>query len=98
MAKYEVLRKPLTEREIEKAIRDSRPVDGFISEVVAVRLGEVIEAGGLDGFFDLLSNRLTGTELLMNIDYDMVGHKGDELHLRVSGDASQIVEAFGNGD
>lgn len=93
--KYTVLYKPLTERQIVQAIKNSVPVDGYISEVIAVDLSEIVDAGGLEGFLDLISNRLTGSDLLMNVDYVVVGHEGDELHLRVSGDASGIVETLG---
>lgn len=94
--KYTVLRKPLTERQIVQAIKNSVPVDGYISAVIAVDVSEIVDAGGLEGFLDLISNRLTGSDLLMDADYDVVGHKGDELHFRVSGDASGIVETLGS--
>ena len=50
------------------------------------------EVGRFDfeSFLDLISERLTGSELLMNIDYDVVGHEGNTLHMKVGGDPSEI--------
>ena len=46
-------------------------------------------------FLDFISVALTGSDLLMNIDYETVALSNtekDTLYVRVSGDASSILE------
>lgn len=58
-----------------------------VKEVVRVNLGEIIERG-LESFLDLLAEK-TGHELLMDINYKIVGHESDTLLIEVTGCVEQ---------
>jgi hypothetical protein len=64
--------------------------DGAISGVVKIELSRFIDCN-LEGVLDMLSEALTGTQLLMNVNYKVVGHDGDTLLIEVSGDPEQIA-------
>lgn len=64
--------------------------DGWVEGLVRVEINELIR-NDLEGFLDILSERLTGSGLLADINYSVQGCDGpnDEVVLLVSGDASQ---------
>jgi len=84
------LQAPLMIKEIK--LRSARTKDGFISGVVQVTLEEFIHSGGLEPALDLLSRRLTGTDNLSDFSYKVVGHKGNTLFIRVTGDPAIILD------
>jgi hypothetical protein len=89
---YKLLDKPLTIEEMRKMAEAGVPGGLFVTGVVAVDLNDIID-NDLDGFMDHLSELLTGTEILMNIDYDVVGYEEHNvLHIKVSGDVSAVLE------
>lgn len=63
----------------------------FISVTVEVELSKFID-NDLEGILDLLSEEATGTELLSNISYSVVGHRGDVLEIKVSGSIESIED------
>lgn len=75
------LDKPLTAEDVDS--------DGWVRGVIRVELSELI-SNDLEGVLDILSERLTGSGLLSDITYDVVGNDGDTLFVRVSGDAGLI--------
>lgn len=75
------LDKPLTKEDVD--------ADGWVRGVIRMELSEFIN-NDLEGVLDLLSERLTGSGLLSDIAYEVVGHDGDTLFVRVSGDAGLI--------
>lgn len=81
------LSKPLSKRQL----RLRQDENGYVTDVVRVDLDDVI-VRDREGFLDLLSTRLTGDELLMDIEYNVVGHDGDTLFIRVSGNVSGILD------
>jgi hypothetical protein len=81
MKHYEILKKPLKLKAADR--------EGWLTGVIAVDLSEIIDLD-LEQFLDLIAVRLSGSELLCDIDYAVVGHAGDELHLKVSGDTSMM--------
>jgi hypothetical protein len=85
--KKDVLFQPLT---IEQ-IRERKDGDDYITGVVAVDLGEVIDTD-LEGFLNLISERLTDTDILMGVSYNVVGHEEDTLWIEVTGDTKEILE------
>ena len=87
---YEVLEKPLTKKQMKKQIADG--TNSYVSGVVAVDLSDFID-NDLEGVLDLLSDRLTGSPLLSDINYEVVGHEGSTLHVRVNGDVG-LIEAL----
>lgn len=84
--KNDVLKKPLSFKQMQIENDQGKPVSG----VIAVRLLDIV-AGDAEEFIDLISDKLTGSDLLTNIDYEVVGHEGNTLWLEVTGDASEIV-------
>lgn len=57
---------------------------GGITVVVNIDLSEIID-NDLDGLNDIMSERATGSVLLTDIGYSVVGHEGDTLLIRVTG-------------
>ena len=76
---YTVLQEPLTAKDCDQK--------GWLKGVVPVALSEIID-GDLETFMDKLSELLTGTELLSDFSYRVVGHDGDTLYIEVEGDAA----------
>ncbi len=66
----------------------------YASGIVAVHRGDIIDRDH-ELLLDELSLLLTGSELLMDITYAVVGHEGNTLWLEVEGDAREVV---GGGD
>lgn len=66
--------------------------DGMIKGVISVDLHECINLD-LEGFLDLISERLTGSLLLSNSDYKLIDMDGDCLLFEVTGDAGLILES-----
>lgn len=72
------------------------PVDdnGGIETVVNVYIGDFIE-NDLGGLNDIVSEKATGTPLLCDLSWKVVGHHGDVLALKVRGGISMLID---NGD
>lgn len=83
---YTILDEPLNREQIEETMDEH----DFVSGVVEIGLNEFIEYT-YEGILDLMSERLIGNDLLMAIDYDVVGHEGNMLHIRVAGDVSEAL-------
>lgn len=81
-----VLDEPLPRREI---VRQHDKV-GYVSGVVRLDLSDTFD--GFERFLDRISERLVGSDILMEVNYDVVGHEGDTLLIYVSGDPSAILE------
>ncbi len=77
--KYTLLTSPLGPEAMDK--------DGWVEGVVGVDVSEII-GKNTETFLDLLSRHLVGNDLLSDFDWNVVGHTGDFLHIRVCGDAS----------
>lgn len=65
--------------------------NNYIRGIVKVELSDLIE-NDLDGFLDLISEKLTESPLLMDIGYEPVSVFEEELYLLVSGDVSEILD------
>lgn len=63
--------------------------NGFIQVKVEVDLSEFID-NDFEGVLDLLSRKATGTEVLGNICYGIVCHRGNTLEVLVGGDIDLI--------
>lgn len=80
--------KPLTAEELKEAVDE----DNYVSVIVPIGLNEFID-NDLEGVLDSLSEATTGSTLLMDISYAVVGTDDDgNLLVRVSGDATDILE------
>ncbi len=86
---YALMHRPYS-RELVRAQYD---VINEIGGVVEVELDEITRHT-VEGFLDLLSERLIGNGLLQDIGYKVVGHDGNWLHLDVSGDPSAAIELW----
>lgn len=85
---------PLTKESVCRYKDDNN----YIRGIVKVELSDLIE-NDLDGFLDLISEKLTRSPLLMDIGYEPVSVFEEELYLLVSGDVSGILdEEQNNGE
>ena len=71
--------------------------NNYIRGIVKVALSDMIE-NDLEGFLDLISEKLTGSPLLMDIGYEPVSVFEEELYLLVSGDVSGILDEEQNNE
>lgn len=78
---------PLT----KEAVCRYKDDNNYIRGIVKVELSDMIE-NDLEGFLDLISEKLTGSPLLMDIGYEPVSVFEEELYLLVSGDVSEICD------
>ena len=81
--------KPMSAQEMQKQI-ELEHTKGFIHGVVGVTLDDLIN-NDIEWLDDLISQALTGTLLLMDISWVVVGYEKDRIFLRVSGDASEAI-------
>jgi|SRR5581483_11248625 len=80
------------------AMRQAEANDSYVSGIVALHLGEVIDHN-LESFLDDIAVKLMGSELLMDINYRVVGFRPDgTLLLCVTGDASEIIALSSAGE
>lgn len=85
--KVNYLIEPLTIAEMKKQMEEKNEVTG----VIRIELSDAIE-NGLEGFLDFISEELTGSPLLMDVDYEVIVADKDWIYLKVTGDASTIIE------
>lgn len=64
--------------------------NGFIEGIIEIDIHEMINQD-LEGFLDLISERLTGSPLLNDSNNEVVGREGENILLKVTGDASLIL-------
>lgn len=62
---------------------------GFVTTVIEMSLSSFVD-NDLEGVLDLLSEKATGTELLSDISYKVVGHHGNSLKVEVTGSIESI--------
>lgn len=81
------IERPLTARQIRKGLDK----DGYITGIVEIDLEEILSLDA-DGWLDLLSNKLVGNDLLMDISYRVVGHRRPSgIHIEVTGNPSEAI-------
>lgn len=83
----EVLYEPLSPFEI--AMR--RDEDNWVEGYIALDLGDVID-GDLEGHIDQVSEKLVGSSLLMDVNFEPVRIENGEIIGKASGDISMVVE------
>lgn len=81
----------------KEAVRRYKDDNNFIRGIVKVKLSDMI-GNDLDGFLDLISEKLTGSPLLMDIGYEPVSVFEEGLYLLVSGDVSGILDEEQNNE
>lgn len=71
----------------------SRDENNYVEGYVQIHISEMIN-NDREAFLDAISENLVGSDLLMDISYDVVGlaDEPNELILKVSGDVSAIIE------
>ena len=78
----------------EEDIRANLDKEGHISGNVPVSLADVISRD-LEGFIDLVSEKLVGSDLLMDVSYEVVGvNQESGIVIKVSGDPSAHLRGF----
>ena len=77
-------------------LKANADTDNFVTANIIVDFNSVIDISceGYESFLDFLSTELTGTELLMDTNYKLVGAIDGNLILQVSGDVSNILEDY----
>lgn len=90
---YDLLTRPLTASQVRRQM----DAQGMVEGVVAVELDDLID-NDRDRVMEILAELLVDSTGLEDIEYEMVGIDGDLLHLRVSGDASSILEEEDEAD
>jgi len=77
-------------------IKQNRNDDNYVDGIVAVALCDVIN-NNLAGFLDIISEKLVGSPLLMDVNYEVVGTVADYgILIRVVGDVSSILDMEDN--
>lgn len=85
----DILSKPLSMKQMILATSDEST---YVQSNIVVELDDII-GNGLEEFFDLLSEHLTGSPCLMDVNYKAIDTLADgRLVLHVSGDVSNILE------
>jgi hypothetical protein len=86
---YKLLKEPLTRAEILEMANEKN--HWWVSGVISVDLNEMF--GDFEAFLDLASERLTGTIMLSDISYEVVGFEPNNiLHMKIGGDAAEVLE------
>lgn len=74
-----------------KQMQEMMDTDGHITGIVAVDLSTIIN-DNIESLNDLVSEALTGTELLLDINYEIIGIQNRQtILLQVTGDATDIL-------
>jgi hypothetical protein len=83
----EVLTRPLTHVQMRRQM----DANGYVEGIVPVDLDEIIDSDR-DTFIGMLSEMLTDSADLDELEYEVVGYDGDTLHILVSGDATSLLD------
>jgi len=83
----EVLTRPLTHAQMRRQM----DANGYVEGIIPLDLDEIIDSDR-DTFIGMLSEMLTDSADLDDLEYEVVGHDGDTLHILVSGDATALLE------
>ena len=83
----EVLTRPLTQAQIRRQM----DANGYVEGVIPVDLDEIVDSDR-DAFIAMLSEMLTDSPDLDDLEYEVVGNDGDTLHIEVSGDATALLD------
>ncbi len=74
----------------------SRDENNFVEGYIQIHISDMID-NDYEGFLDFISEKLVGSDLLMDVNYEVVAQAKkifpNELILKVTGDASTIVES-----
>ncbi len=69
----------------------SRDENNYVEGYITVHISDLID-NNLDSFLDIISEKLVGSVLLMDVTYDVVGFEEDNMIvLKVRGDVSNII-------
>lgn len=83
----QVLTRPLTPVQMRRQM----DANGYVEGIVPVDLDEIIDSDR-DGFLSMLSELLTDSADLEDLEYEVVGADSDTLHILVSGDATALLD------
>ncbi len=84
---------PLKEASEILALRDE---NNYVEGYIRIHINDMID-NDYEGFLDFISEKLVGSDLLMDVNYEVVAQAKkmfpNELILKVTGDASTIIES-----
>lgn len=70
----------------------SRDENNYVEGYIEVHVSTLVD-NDLESFLDIISEELVGSDLLMDVNYSVVGlEDNDMLILKVSGDVSSIID------
>ncbi len=70
----------------------SRDENNYVEGYVQVHVSTLTD-NDLEGFLDIISEELIGSDLLKDINYEVIGvEEGNELIIKVTGDVSGVLE------
>ena len=75
----------------EEEIKEKVDENNFIEGIINIDLSKAID-NDLEEFLDFISIELVGSDLLMDVSYEVVGAIDGEIMLKVSGDCSMVIE------
>lgn len=86
------LEEPLTVEEMKERFEEDSK---YVSGVVQISFADVISFD-FESLLDLMAEKLTGSLLVQDINYSVVGalNDGDTILINVSGDVSDVVKDF----
>jgi hypothetical protein len=92
----DILRSPMTLKQIISMSENDE--NGYIHGTMPFSLSEIMD-NDFEGMMDLFSERLTATDLLMDIHYEAVGFADGMILIKVTGDPETIIDGeFGLKD
>ena len=72
-------------------INKQKDEKNYIEGNIIVSLDDILDIN-IEDFMDILSTKLTGSPLLMDIGYQIIGTQNNNLIIHVTGDASSILD------
>jgi hypothetical protein len=87
----EIMEKPYTKEQIKELTKDNL----WISGIVRMDVSDLIDLD-FEGFLDLCSEKLTDADLLMEVDYKIVGFNEEkqELFMKIEGNPEEILRLY----
>lgn len=91
-----VMEHPFTEQQMRKAVDRDEP---YMEGIVVVCLDDLME-NGYEENTSLLSEKLTRSDLLMDVTWKIAGYgdDGQTLYLSVRGDVTECIEGYDEED
>lgn len=75
-----------------KEVIASRDKNNYVTGYIRLHVSDIID-NDLEGFIDVISEKLIGSDILMDVNYDIIAMEdANSFIVRVSGDVSAVLE------